>query len=709
MNNRKYLFLEQYSKLSSVIGSITFALLILTTGLVTNDAYANFESTESSTVAACPANHKMYYIGANPPNSTQIFPVANPPQELSWTSGSTTKTFTFEENSGNKTFTISFSGILDKTTTTISNPPNAESPFYGSLTGVTTSAINLVHSSPISNVSKTNHNVNITVNRPTSKTGYKIQDVDSVTIDTTTPYIEQIDASASNGKLTYNSLFHTINSSGNIVTGKKGLNCGTGECTIDANWNYTLADIALNLKHNNTLSEINSPHAVGYSDFYFCLAPPKLIVKKALNGTRVKTNDQFEIVVSGGSIATNSFTTTGTGSTITNGTSATLSLVESTSYTITERVMNGSTLGDIANYNATYTCTNATTGSTTVMPTTAMTYNAIAKTRSFTLANATFGDEITCTITNTPKSYTFTGFVFNDNGGITASDSTKQNISTTFTSNANYFNGIFDSSGSNKESGIGASGLQVRLTNCGPNGGTDISGTSAQNISASASPGLLLGQYRFTVPASVIAILSPQKVCVMQVEPGSWKDSTNVSDYSVDTTPNTREVALVANTFDYKTESNGSRDLDFGEVQANNASLVLVKSQYVHNCNINTNFNGTTGTPSQTPVFSIAEIKDIEPGKCIAYRIEAYNRGHVDLKDIQINDQLQVKSQTNLVTSVFALPVPKGDPTSLYTGTTLPTGTITSELFNLNKPTGSTPTKAALYFNTKYGTTMDTQ
>ena len=172
MNNRKYLFLEQYSKLSSVIGSITFALLILTTGLVSNNAHANFATTESSAVAACPANHKMYYIGANPPNSTQIFPVANPPQELSWTSGSTTKTFTFEENSGNKTFTISFAGILDK------NNTEGNTPFYGSINGSTSSALNLVHNST-STIN--NHTLNISINRSVSKAGYEIQDVDSLT------------------------------------------------------------------------------------------------------------------------------------------------------------------------------------------------------------------------------------------------------------------------------------------------------------------------------------------------------------------------------------------------------------------------------------------------------------------------------------------------------------------------------------------------
>ena len=330
------------------------------------------------------------------------------------------------------------------------------------------------------------------------------------------------------------------------------------------------------------------------------------------------------------------------------------------------------------------------------MPTANMVFNATAKTRSFTLSNLNYGDEITCTITNTPSVYTFTGFVFNDNGGIPSNENTRQDITSTFTGNANYFNGIFDSSGNNKESGIGASGLQVRLTNCGTDGGTDIAGTTAQNIPDTATSGLLLGQYKFTVPGSTIATLSPQKVCVVQVEPSNWV-------YSVDTTPNTREVTLVANTFDYKTESNNLRNLDFGEVQSNNTSIVLIKSQYVHSCNINSSYNGTSDTPSQTPLFSTADINNIEPGKCIAYRVEAYNRGHVDLNDIQITDTLQITP----VKSIFVSPFPLGNPVSINENTsTLPVDKIVSSKFNLAKPTGTSPTKATLYFNTKYGTSQ---
>lgn len=423
----------------------------------------------------------------------------------------------------------------------------------------------------------------------------------------------------------------------------------------------------------------------------YCYKPqPRLTYKKELSDPRKANTDQFTVQIkdnADNSVVSNitTTTTTGVGSTVTNGTgtTGTFKVNPTKTYTLTEAA-SGTTI--LSNYMPIYACKKSGLNGATI---TTLNPNSL---------QLTYGDDWTCTVTNGLKPFTFTGFVFNDNGGITARESTRQDTSSTFTNNVNYFNGIFNISGNNTESGIGANDLQVRLTNCGPNGGTDIAGTVAQSIPTSAPQGLLLGQYRFTVPASVVATLSPQKVCVVQVEPRDW-------EYSVDTTPNFREVSLTPNRFDYKTDS--TLNLDFGEVQANNASLVLVKSQYVNNCDINANYDGTNGTPSQTPIFSRDSITNIEPGKCIAYRIEAYNRGHVDLKDIRISDELQTKAQGGLVNSVFALPVPKGDPASLYTGTTLPTGTITSEPFKLDKPTGTVPTKATLYFNTKYGTTVD--
>ena len=143
-----------------------------------------------------------------------------------------------------------------------------------------------------------------------SKVGYKIQDLDSTISSRQVPYIEEVDVSANRGQLTFNTSFHTRNPAGNVVTARSGLNCGVGGCTIDAAWNYSIANTTLNLKHNNTLTQTNSPHAIGYSDFYFCLAPPKLIVKKALTGTRFNDSDtkrdQFNIKVAGGKLTPDS-------------------------------------------------------------------------------------------------------------------------------------------------------------------------------------------------------------------------------------------------------------------------------------------------------------------------------------------------------------------------------------------------------------------
>lgn len=702
MDSNKHPSLErgvEVNKILSLIGSALFLMLVL----ATNNAHANFESTDTSTTGMCPANHKMYYIGANPPTSTSTFPVTSQP--LNWTAGNTTRTFTFNEPSGSKTFNINFPSILDR------NNSQGTIPFYGAINGSTSSALNLVHDSTST---VTNHILNISINRSISKSGYKIQDLDSTTVTVNigwwwpnyvqrTPYIEQVDVSANNGRLTFNSVFHTANNPApntSIVTGIKGKNCSDGECNIDASWGYKAANSILNLKHNNTLNETSGVHAIGYSDFYFCLAPPKLIIKKQLSATRVNDSDtkrdQFNIKVSGGTLnpdANNSpasFTTTGSGQTISN-TSSLISLTPDTSYTITESVLNGINLGEMTNYDTSYTCTNATAGSTSIMPSGA--------TSSFTLSNLNYGDEVTCTVTNTPKTYTFTGYVFNDNGGIQASDDTKQNVSSTFTGNQEYFNGVFDRS---KELGVTAPGLQVRLTDCvGENGGTNIATSSLNPQPVSTNP---LGQYQFNVQANVIAALKERKVCVVEMEPSGW-------EYSVDTTNNNRIVNLVTNIYNYKTEE-GSRNLDFGEVKSDNTALVLKKYQYIHECNNLLDYTTINESSDPTAGFSmVSPNRAMSPGMCIAYKVEAYNRGHVTLANIKISDTLQSDS----VKSVFHLPVPMGTPSTLFTSANNSApmgvnGTIISNVFSLENTTATnTANRAILYFNTKYGTTVNPQ
>ena len=436
-------------------------------------------------------------------------------------------------------------------------------------------------------------------------------------------------------------------------------------------------DPTLNYSSNNLTNNDPSSQIINIKFDSYCYKPqPRLTYKKELSDPRKANTDQFTVQIkdnADNSVVTSGITTTtttGTGNTITNGTgtTGTFKVDPTKTYTLTE-LGTGNT--NLANYSDAYVCRRAD--------------NSIVTPLDPKNLKLTYGDSWTCTVTNSLKPYTFTGFVFNDNGNIAENNSsnlnanTKSDISSTFTGNQKYFNGIFDDG----EKGISDSKLQIRLTDCSStDGGTNITGTTAKAVSAAAAT---LGQYRFTVPVS--ALNGKRKICLVQVEPDLW-------EYSIDTTPNIREIELVTGTFNYKTENDGSRNLDFGEVKANYASLVLIKSQHVNDCDINANYDGIS--------FSTAEINDIEPGKCIAYKIDAYNRGHVDLNNIEITDKLQ--SQT--VTSSFTMPLPKGIPATLYNNTSLPSsGTITSNIFNLDKPTGTSATKATLYFNTKYGTT----
>jgi len=689
--------IDIYSYRRYVIQSlILVSFILLLTGISTHQAHANFESTTTSTAAACPINHKMYFIGANAPTSTPEFPVVSLP--LNWTAGNSSRNFTFTEASGNKTFNINFPSILEK------NNGQGAPPFYGSINGSTSSAINLVHDST-STVN--NHILNISTNRSVSKAGYKIQDVDSLTssvivryffgfpiYEDRTPYAEQVDVSANGGRLTFNSLFHTANNPApntSVVTAIEGQNCSTGECDIDASWGYKTANSVLGLRHNNTINQTSAPHAVAYSNFYFCLAPPKVLVKKVLAGNRVNDSDtnrdQFELSINRGTTVVNAVTTTGSGSAVTNNNNRNaISIAENTSYTITEKVRNGAngtTLGEIANYNATYTCTNATTGSTTVMPTADMTYNAANKTRSFTLANATYGDEITCTITNNPASYTFSGTVFNDNGGIAASEANRQNISTLFTNNKQYFNGQLDAG----ELGIYENGLRVKLTDCD---GRTLGNKSVDVLSSGSD----IGKYSITVSGNKLVDGTGNnltKICLVEEEPQSWK-------YSVDTTTNTREITLEPGVYNYA-------NLNFGEVEPYNTALVLIKSQHIHNCYENFTYPTNVGNADDLEIgFGEQAANNVIPGKCIAYRVTAYNRGHVELENIQIKDTLQ----TEPVASTFHFPLPVGNPASINPyNNSLPKDTITSKPFNLLGVQSSTNVpQATLYFNTKYGSTI---
>ncbi|MGE6571203.1 hypothetical protein [Psychrobacter namhaensis] len=630
----------------------------------TNSVSSSFDGGSALTPASCPANHRMYYVGASAPGTPyRSIPLSG------WTAGNRSRVYTFNEGS---TFTINFTSVLDIDTTYSPVPP-----FYGDIPNASQNAINLVHTSPST---KTNHVLNVTVNKPVSKLGYVIQDLDSTSVNNQVPYQEQVDVSGSAGSLTYNQTYHTINPANNIVTSIRGLNCSTvGACPINATWGYKAANNPFSLSHNNFFRETNGPHAVGYSDFYFCLAPPKVVVTKALTGTRVNdtTNnrDQFAISVNNGSTTLNSFETAGSGQTITNGSSGAIILAENTSYTITERVT-GSAAGDITNYNASYTCTNSTSGSSTVMPKATMTYNATAKTRSFTLANATYGDEVTCTITNTPKTYTFSGIVFNDNGGITGSNASATNANITtgpYANNSSYFNGIF-----NPTQETGVTGSTVKLVDCS----TPSTVYATQAVSAT-------GFYQISAPAITINS-NLNNICLVE--------ERSSDGYPIRTNNASKKITILASTYNYPNN-------DFGRVIAENVALVLTKYQYINNCSTTLDYSniGETATPSTG--FSTASIDKIDPGKCIAYKITATNRANVNIDNFVMQDSLQ-KSGVNNATATSVLASPALDPAGYDSSSPAigQNGTIKTRTLVLNPRT-----KRDFYFNTKYGTTVNPQ
>lgn len=628
---------------------------------------------------SCPSsNDRMYYVGTGTTTATR--------QLLStWTSG-TTKKFEFDNG-------LELSFEFEKYIRNVSGFPK----YIANDVNNTVGAIVMEHTSQKEDE---NHTLLSIINKPVTKYGFVVQDIDY--LDSSAKYRETFkivapfDGVLSNTTTT----FHTILN--NKASAVAGSNCNasrdSNRCDINVNWQNKPANTIFKVSHGNdspaVTNESGGNHAMGYSDFYFCLAPPTLTVKKALTGNRVNTTDQFEIKVTGGSVATNSFTTTGSNADIITGTSDLLSLKQDTTYTITEQVKNDSSISNMASYDATYSCTNSTTGSifTTLNGTLKLDIPNTLNSRSFTISNLNYGDEITCTITNTPKEYTFSGTVFNDNGGILANENTKQNITATFSSNLEYFNGKLDVG----ESGIYDSALSIRLTDCiGNDGGTNIV-TSSPNPQTVSNT--IRGHYIFNVKPSAIA---GKRVCVVESEPASWKDKF----YSVDTTANNREVSFATNTYNY-----GS--LDFGEVETNNTALVLIKSQYIHDCNSNLNYANVGDKDIPTNGFSIKPpVTNIEPGKCIAYKIEAYNRGHVALNNISITDILQKTP----VESKFHLPVASGISATLRK-TDQPTsalinigdnGVIITEPFDLNNTSTTTSSKRTLYFNTKYGTTVD--
>jgi hypothetical protein len=606
--------------------------------------FSILNTTTSYAAPICPSGDKMYYVGANPPSGSTSL-------ALSWTAGSTSNTFNFTDGTGT-TMTVSFPLLVDRNSNQGGTPP-----FYGNITNATQNALNLVHNSP---AIKDNHTMNISVNRAVTKLSFVVQDLDSAANNSgQVAYQEQVDVSSTSGQLTYNTYYHTINNpNNNIVTAIRSRNCDLNGCNIDATWGAKPANSIFSITHSNRYTQFNAAHAVGYSDFYFCVTPPKLTTRKVLTGNRVETNDQFTIATTTGTTPVSSFTTTGTGSSLTTNSVTATGLSTTATYTITETIANTDGKGNLANYNTSYACTNANSSSTTTMPS--------GSTTSFNLPTLTYGDDITCTITNTPSAYIFSGIIFNDNGGLTLTERQLTGI------NTQYFNGVYDPTAG--ETGIYQTGLKVQLAkNC--NTTTPI---AIKTVDVNTN-----GTYSITATQTEMA--GATNVCLIEQEPGG-----NLTTYPVDTTNNQLNVNYVATTHNYP-------NLNFGEVSQNNAGLVLVKEQATNDCNI-------TNTAMLGLTYNAVTQSGIDARKCVAYKITAYNRTNLTngLTDVKITDALPKKGVNgSTVNSLLDNPLDttltnfKVDTAnSVAIGAN---GTVVSDVQSLAKGASR-----SLYFNTKY-------
>lgn len=287
----------------------------------------------------------------------------------------------------------------------------------------------------------------------------------------------------------------------------------------------------------------------------------------------------------------------------------------------------------------------------------------------------TYNEWITFGVASVPITdfyYTFSGFVFNDNGGISDSLANSNEVNAPYKNNAAFFNGKKDSNE------LGISGITIALTQC----------NNPSTVLATAITGTD-GAYSFTIPKTVIA--ENTDICLSEVTPPAlFPISTTVSKIQ-------RTVSTATPSF---------TNLDFGHVANSNAALVLKKYHYVHDCNTNLDYSQVPKQATSALVgFSMASISNVEAGKCIAYQIEAYNRANLDLTQVQIFDTL---NKSNEGQSVFYAPLPTGVTSTLYSlaSTSSPTiglnehGTIISAPFDLQESQQNSP--KMLFFNSKF-------
>ena len=278
--------------------------------------------------------------------------------------------------------------------------------------------------------------------------------------------------------------------------------------------------------------------------------------------------------------------------------------------------------------------------------------------------------------------YIFSGTVFDDNGGITGTraNATNADITTStspYANNSNYFNGIFNPSAPNAETGI--NGSTVKLVNCANNSTTY---TTQSVIRDNAPP----GEYQISIPKTTLA--NNTNLCLIESRTGDT--------YPIRTSSEIKNVGFVPTNFDYPNNN-------FGRVIDANAAIVLKKYQYVNDCATTLNYPALTITTDPRTGFSTGTVSEsLIPGQCIAYKIVATNRANISVDNFVMRDVLQSKGVKNATTtSVLVAPV---DAASNYAGNSVAIGMNGTVISNSQ----SIPARKTrdFYFNTKYGLTQ---
>jgi uncharacterized repeat protein (TIGR01451 family) len=167
-----------------------------------------------------------------------------------------------------------------------------------------------------------------------------------------------------------------------------------GSVSVLSNYNSRLT--CKNASGTTTVDTVTTSYnygALNYGDAINCTFTntplPRLTLTKALAGTRVFTGDQFVMNIRSGVPLFATTTTTGTGATVSTASTPTSLATVGTSYDFTE-APSGTT--NLIYYTSGMACSNAYAASTTPLP--AVIGGSVTP---------VLGDNITCTITNTPK------------------------------------------------------------------------------------------------------------------------------------------------------------------------------------------------------------------------------------------------------------------------------------------------------------------